>query len=475
MSSDIVIRAEGLQKAYRIYPTPADRLRQSVYPRLRRALRRLLPGNGRLADRNYFTDFWALRDLSFHVARGETVGIIGRNGSGKSTLLQLVCGTLSPTRGTVSVHGRVAALLELGSGFNPEYTGRENILLNASILGLSRQETLARMDDILAFAEIGDFIDQPIKTYSSGMAMRLAFSVIAHVDADVLVIDEALAVGDVIFQQKCFRWLREFQKRGTLLYCGHDTGAILGLCDRAIWLDRGDLRLMGTAREVVDAYSVFTQTGEYPQPGARAPALQETASASDSGTSATGTGAQSPGGEKPAVAASAPSRAGARLVMQGERKSFGSGLADITAVQLERLDGESRAWFEGGEEVELVLRIEARAEIHEGIAGFIMKDRLGQSLVGDNTTDLAAEQPFSLAAGEVAEALFRFRLPRLASGHYTISPAFASGTQQNHVAHHWIHDALVLDVHSPREIGTVMIAEASRRTIRLLGVGEAAG
>ncbi|MDB5415463.1 MAG: hypothetical protein JWR10_3798 [Rubritepida sp.] len=457
MCSDIAIRVSGLQKAYRIYPAPADRLRQSIYPRLKRRIRRFLPFlSGLVEERNYFTDFWALRDISFEVARGETVGIIGRNGSGKSTLLQLVCGTLSPTQGEVSVKGRVAALLELGSGFNPEYTGRENVLLNASVLGLSHKETLGRMDAILAFAEIGDFIDQPIKTYSSGMAMRLAFAVIAHVDADVLIIDEALAVGDVIFQQKCFRWLREFQARGTLLYCGHDTGAILGLCNRAIWLDRGELRLLGTAREVVDGYSVFTQTGELPP--------------------IAGASASSPALTTGITAEALPADpASNRIAMQGERTSYGSGLAEITAVSLSWTNSESRAWFEGGEEVELALRIEARSEIHEGIAGFIIKDRLGQSLLGDNTTDLAAAQPLSMRAGEVAEARFRFRIPRLSSGHYTISPAFASGTQQNHVAHHWIHDALVLDVHSPREIGTVMIADSSSRTIALLGAENVAG
>ena len=185
--SDIAIKVENLSKCYPIFDTPRDRLKQMIIPMLQRAYG--------FSPRKYYREFWALRDVSFEVKRGQSVGIIGRNGSGKSTLLQLICGTLAPTGGSLQVNGRVAALLELGSGFNPEFTGRENVYLNASVLGLSQQEIDNRFDEIAAFADIGDFLDQPIKTYSSGMTMRLAFSVIAHVDADVLIVDEALAVG----------------------------------------------------------------------------------------------------------------------------------------------------------------------------------------------------------------------------------------------------------------------------------------
>ena len=183
-------------------------------------------------------DFYALRDISFDVSRGETVGIIGRNGSGKSTLLQIIAGTLSPSEGQVSVRGRVAALLELGAGFNPDYTGRENAYLNAQLLGLSKSQVDERFEDIAAFADIGEFIDQPVKVYSSGMYVRLAFAVVAHVDADVLIIDEALAVGDAFFTQKCMRFLRSFMSRGTVLFVSHDTGSVRNLCNRAIWLEK---------------------------------------------------------------------------------------------------------------------------------------------------------------------------------------------------------------------------------------------
>jgi lipopolysaccharide transport system ATP-binding protein len=230
-SSEVVALARGLGKRYDIHDSPHQRLLQYLWPPARRLGR----------------EFWALRGVNIEIRRGETIGIIGRNGSGKSTLLQLLCGTIPPTEGTVELSGRVAALLELGAGFNPEFTGIENVILNASILGLTRRQIDARLDDILAFADIGDFARQPVKQYSSGMFLRLAFAVVAHVDADILVIDEALAVGDVLFVQKCLRFLHQFRERGTLLFVSHDIGMVRKLCDRAIWFEQGGVRMMGDA------------------------------------------------------------------------------------------------------------------------------------------------------------------------------------------------------------------------------------
>lgn len=225
MSSDdnIAIRVSNLSKCYQIYNAPRDRLKQFVLPRLHRLAGR--------APKQYFREFWALRDVSFEIKKGETVGIIGRNGSGKSTLLQMICGTLNPTSGSIQTNGRIAALLELGSGFNPEFTGRENVYMNASVLGLRNEEIDTRFEDIVTFSDIGDFIEQPVKTYSSGMMVRLAFAVIAHVDAEILVVDEALAVGDAFFTQKCMRFLRNFMKTGTILFVSHDTGAVVNLSE----------------------------------------------------------------------------------------------------------------------------------------------------------------------------------------------------------------------------------------------------
>jgi len=235
-----VIRAEELSKCYHLYERPTDRLRQ------------LLWGRGHC----YYREFWALRNASFEVAPGEVLGIVGRNGAGKSTLLQLVCGTLTPSAGTIAVNGRVAALLELGAGFNPEFSGRENVFLAASIMGLTAEEIKARFEQIVDFSGIRDFIDQPVKTYSSGMYVRLAFSVATNVDPDVLVIDEALSVGDGEFARKSFDRIMELKKAGkTILFCSHSLYQVEAICSRALWLDHGQVRAQGGAAEVVRAYN----------------------------------------------------------------------------------------------------------------------------------------------------------------------------------------------------------------------------
>jgi lipopolysaccharide transport system ATP-binding protein len=246
-SDDIAIRVCNLRKSYQIYETPRDRLKQFVLPRLQR-----LTGQ---APKQYYREFRALNDVSFEVRKGETVGIIGRNGSGKSTLLQIICGTLSPTGGTVETRGRIAALLELGSGFNPEFTGRENVYMNASVLGLENDEIDARFDDIAGFADIGDFVEQPIKTYSSGMVMRLAFAVQAVIDPDIFIVDEALAVGDEKFQRKCFARLEELKNRGSsILFVSHSPSSIVELCDRTLLLDHGTRLMYSGAPQAIRAY-----------------------------------------------------------------------------------------------------------------------------------------------------------------------------------------------------------------------------
>jgi lipopolysaccharide transport system ATP-binding protein len=242
MSSDVAIQVSHLSKCYEIYERPQDRLLQML-------------SRGR---RQYYKEFWALRDVSFEVKQGETFGIIGRNGSGKSTLLQILAGTLAQTRGEALVKGRIAALLELGSGFNPEFTGRENIYLNASILGLSKAEIDERYGAIVDFSGIADFIHQPVKTYSSGMYVRLAFSIATSVDPDILVIDEALSVGDGAFARKSFdRIMRLKEKGATILFCSHSVYQIEALCTRAIWLEKGVVQLMGDPSNVVARYQSF--------------------------------------------------------------------------------------------------------------------------------------------------------------------------------------------------------------------------
>lgn len=247
MSSEIAIKVEGLSKCYQIYDTPRDRLKQFFLPRLQHMLG--------LKNKQYYQEFWALKDVSFEVKKGETVGIVGRNGSGKSTLLQIICDTLSPTKGTVATNGRTAALLELGSGFNPEFTGRENIRMNAAVLGLSDEEIDARFDEIVSFADIGDFIDQSVKAYSSGMVVRLAFAVAINVDPQILIVDEALSVGDELFQRKCFSRIEAIRKSGaTILFVSHAGGTVVELCDRAILLDTSELLAIGKPKQIVGRY-----------------------------------------------------------------------------------------------------------------------------------------------------------------------------------------------------------------------------
>jgi len=239
MSSEVAITIRDISKCYQIYDKPRDRLLQMI-------------SRGR---RTYFREFWALRGVSFDVKRGETVGIVGRNGSGKSTLLQLICGTLNPSSGSIQTYGRIAALLELGSGFNPDFTGRENVYMNATVLGLSKEEIDLRFDDIAAFADIGEFIEQPVKTYSSGMQIRLAFSVAINVKPEILIVDEALSVGDELFQRKCFSRIESIRAAGaTILFVSHSGGTVVELCDRAILLDSGEQLAIGTPKHIIGQY-----------------------------------------------------------------------------------------------------------------------------------------------------------------------------------------------------------------------------
>lgn len=260
---EVMIRVRNVGKMYRIYERPQDRLKQMLLWRF---------------GKSYGREFWALRDISFDIHRGETVGIIGRNGSGKSTLLQIIAGTLAQTEGEVEVRGRVAALLELGSGFNPEFTGRENVFLNGAILGLSREEMESRFDEIAAFADIGPFIDQPVKVYSSGMVVRLAFAVQVVVPKDILIVDEALAVGDMFFQAKCMARMRRMLDDGvTVLFVSHDIGAIKSLCQRALFLNYGAMEDEGDVARVVDRYFAARVRGEQAVIDSELPTITDTA------------------------------------------------------------------------------------------------------------------------------------------------------------------------------------------------------
>lgn len=416
--SEYAIEVTNLSKCHQIYDRPSDRLKQMLM-------------RGR---KQYYKEFWAIKEVSFKIKKGETVGIIGRNGSGKSTLLQMICGTLNPSNGHIQTFGRVAALLELGSGFNPEFTGRENVFLNGTILGLSQETISQRFSAIEAFADIGTFIDQPVKTYSSGMLVRLAFSVIAHVDADILVIDEALAVGDAFFTQKCMRFLRSFMQTGTVLFVSHDTGSVRSLCTHAIWIEKGKIIGQGTPKEICEDYlEAFYEA----QQGKSTTTNFKAEKKSDNSEIVNYKDQRSD------LINTSNLRNDLQVFeFDQNANAFGLEGAVIRAVKILDAKRHALAWIVGGETVILSIEVLAHEYLDSPIIGFYIKDRLGQALFGDNTYLSTQTQPVVCEPGQLLYAEFTFSMPRLAAGNYSITVAIANGTQEVHVQHHWVHDAV---------------------------------
>jgi lipopolysaccharide transport system ATP-binding protein len=441
MSSELAIEVLSLSKNYSIYESPAHRLWQMLFRGYRR----------------FFREHVVLKGISFTVRRGETVALIGRNGSGKSTLLQILCGTLDATGGECRVHGRVAALLELGAGFNPEFTGRENVYMSGQILGLTDEELDARYEDIVRFADIGDYVDQPVKTYSSGMFMRLAFAVIAHVDADVLVVDEALAVGDAYFVQKCMRFLHAFKARGgTLLFVSHDSTTVTALCDRAIWLHDGEVRIDADPKQVTEAYLADMYRREQGDD-------EVAAHIKSQGGALHGEQADDDfvDARRDLVLHSNVRNDIQVQPFDAARESFGKGGARIMGVRLLDEHGSPLLWSIGGERVSLVISVTAEVPIANLIVGFLVRNKQGLSLFGDNTYLSYLDRPMALAAGEEWYGRFDFRLPVLPAGEYAVSVAVSDGSQQAHVVHQWMHDALILTSQSS-QVSTGLIGVPMR-------------
>jgi lipopolysaccharide transport system ATP-binding protein len=401
-----LIEAAGLTKAYRIWDSPSSRLigplfeaAGSLFPK-DSAVRRAVVG--RAASK--YRDFFALRDVSFSIRRGEATAIIGRNGSGKSTLLQLIAGTLMPTAGTIGVTGRVSALLELGSGFNPDFTGRENVFLNGAIYGFTHPEMAARMDEITAFADIGDFIEQPVKTYSSGMMMRLAFAVAVNVQPDVLIIDEALAVGDVFFSQKCFQRIREIVHRGaTLIFVSHDMGAVQSLCDRALLLGGGRLVFDGAPEECVSRY--FNLHSPVTKQGEAVP------------------------GKHPSVDPATRDSIRAVDILPTAKSRHGDRALEIVAAAV--VDGHGAAtWdFEMMHRAAVRILFAANGDIGRPSAGIQIHDRMGNLVFAAGTTQLHFPLP-ALAKGQQILLEFRIAL-NLQPGAYTLSLDAADFDEEN--------------------------------------------
>lgn len=398
---DITIDVKNVVKAYKLYNKPTDRLKESL-----------------IKDSCYHKDFYAVNDVSFSVKRGETVGIIGKNGAGKSTLLKMITGVLVPTSGTINLSGTVSALLELGTGFDAERSGIENIYLNGRINGLSRSEIENSLETILDFADIGEFINQPIKTYSSGMLVRLAFATAINVNPEILIVDEALSVGDVRFQQKCYRKIREFKENGTVLFVSHDTGAITSFCDRVIWLDDGKIYKSGEPMEIIEEYLTFmrydikrdTELFEGNIPLNLAKEEGEEALPDENNT----------------------------CVLE-----FGNRTASFTKITLLDEYHKLISQVKIGQIVMIRMEIEVQQQIEYPILGFNIKDMLGNELVVTNTVFEKIDIPV-LEQGRMYCFEWRFKFPGFHAGDYPMDIALAEGTYQNHEQIHFVTDALIL-------------------------------
>lgn len=372
MSSKIAVRAISLCKEYLIYSRPQKRLLE-------------LFSGGR---KQFHKRFKAVQRVTFEIEKGTTVGIVGRNGSGKSTLLQMLAGTLTPTTGSVEVRGKIAALLELGSGFNPDFTGRENVYLYGSIMQMTRSEVKDRMEDILSFADIGSFIDQPLRTYSSGMHVRLAFSAAIHVNPDVLLIDEALAVGDPAFQLKCYEKINSFKRHGkTIVFVSHDVNAVSQFCDRVFVLSGGELVFDGKALDAINVYKTLLFSS-----------AQDKVNLSK---------------EKPL----SRKQESTPVVLNKNEHRFGNGEAEIFEVDLLNYDGESQQVFVTNEEVAFVMKVRARQFIKEPVYGIIIKNRQGLQVYVKNTLHERLSCP-PLMEGAVQEVHFRQKLHLIANDYF---------------------------------------------------------
>jgi ABC-type polysaccharide/polyol phosphate transport system ATPase subunit len=406
-----VVEFSRVSKSYPIYAAPGDRLKEIATFHTRR----------------YHQDYWALHDVTFDVRRGETFCLVGQNGCGKSTLLQICAGILQPTSGTVKVNGRVAALLELGAGFNPEFTGRDNVYLNAAILGISAKEMDRKFADIAEFAEIGDFIEQPVKTYSSGMVVRLAFAVAIHVDPEILLVDEALAVGDIYFRQRCLRKVHELRARGvTILFVSHATGDVKALGDRAMWLDHGQIQVIGNTEHVVSQYlAAMAEKDAHYQ-------AQDIL--------------HHPHERDPHETQGAPAEIVDHIPHVDRR--HGDGRAEILGILV--CDDSGRRLDVLAPDSGIVVRISfrARQNLDRPIVGVTFRDQRGVDLAGSNTeSEGRALAP--LMAGGICTVDFHLEIPTLYSTSLSFSPAVANGTLDRFGVCDWIDNAVVLEMTPP--------------------------
>lgn len=409
MMPENIIEINAVSKKYALYANPQDRLKE-VFS---------------LTGKSYHKDFYALRNISFDVHRGETVGIVGTNGSGKSTILKIITGVLEPTEGTVKVDGKISALLELGAGFNQEYTGRENIYLNGRMMGLKKSEIAAREAEIIEFADIGDFIDQPVKMYSSGMFARLAFAVAINVEPDILIVDEALSVGDLFFQNKCFRKFDELKEKGvTILFVSHDISSVRQMCSRVIWIEKGKQIIFDESNKVCDMYMDHKRKNmnDFREKDivSRTEKIQ-------------------PKEESQKIIFPQICHVGSAIESE-DVKLLSAFITDEKKRQVESITVEQSYT------VHIVAR--ANRELKNVIFGCVMENQKGLPLYDFNNF-IDAGRTIEMQAGDIYETQFRFVLPRIMKGNYVMAAAIADGTQENHRMLTWLHGVREIEVVNP--------------------------
>jgi lipopolysaccharide transport system ATP-binding protein len=403
MSEEIAISLKNISKCYKRYARPVDRLKEI-----------LLPGKSQAEE------FWALKDIDLEVFKGETLGIIGQNGSGKSTLLQIIAGTLTPTTGHVFVNGRISALLELGSGFNPEFTGRQNVFFNGRILGLSNEEIAAKFEDIAAFAEIGQFIDEPVKTYSSGMVVRLAFAVIANTEPSILIVDEALAVGDARFQARCMKRIRQLKEQGvTILFVSHDSSSVKMLCKNAVLMEHGKILEVGEPKEVVNHYIALLSSDKQED-------KQEK---------------QAPGLSKEIREVENHNDFVANSQSETKLNRHGNQLAVINSVKITDLDNNKINKVETGTTFQIIVSLEAKEELEKLIVGISLRNLMGLVIYGINTHLMDVDLP-DLQAGQQLKVCFQIPC-HLNKGIYTFTVGIHS---EEGISYDWVDELVVFEV-----------------------------
>jgi lipopolysaccharide transport system ATP-binding protein len=419
------IKVHQLSKRYRIYDSRWQKLRDAL-------------GWG---AKKFHREFWALEDVTFDMEPGQTLGIIGQNGSGKSTLLQILAGIMFQTKGECVVNGKVSALLELGSGFNPEFTGRENVFMNGAILGLDSRQMEKRFDAVTAFAEIGSFIDQPVKTYSSGMFMRLAFAVAVNVDPDILLVDEALAVGDLIFQHRCMHRMKTLRNSGkTIVLVTHDLDAITKFCDRALLLDAGHILEDGKAEIVVQKYRALIFERE-----------RRHGNFENGGEAVNSSATRSLLTEMPIT----------RTIPNVDHR-FGSTEATVLGVELLDSNGNSTREIFGGQTAIIRISVQLNRDIEQPIIGYTLRDRMGIELSASNTSIIERYLP-PVRKGQIITSDFEIDFPLLSPGSYSISPAVAKGSVLMHDMCDWIDNALVFTIRAQEIVYGIMRMKVDAR------------